>query len=114
MLTVLTIVLGAALVCVVLWDIAVTVLHPTHRGLPSYLGNEAAWRVVRGLSRATGQRRVLTVAGPVAMAASFLAWVGTLWVGFALVYLPAIELEEGLRRTLPWFREELRRRGELP
>jgi dTDP-glucose 4,6-dehydratase len=27
---------------------------------------------------------------------------------------PAIELEDGLRRTLPWFREELRRRGELP
>jgi dTDP-glucose 4,6-dehydratase len=27
---------------------------------------------------------------------------------------PKIELEEGLRRTIPWFREELRRRGELP
>ena len=27
---------------------------------------------------------------------------------------PEIELEEGLRRTIPWFREELRRRGELP
>ena len=26
---------------------------------------------------------------------------------------PQIELEEGLRRTIPWFREELRRRGEL-
>jgi dTDP-glucose 4,6-dehydratase len=27
---------------------------------------------------------------------------------------PGIELEEGLRRTIPWFREQLRRRGELP
>jgi dTDP-glucose 4,6-dehydratase len=27
---------------------------------------------------------------------------------------PEIDLEEGLRRTIPWFREELRRRGELP
>jgi dTDP-glucose 4,6-dehydratase len=27
---------------------------------------------------------------------------------------PAIEVEEGLRRTIPWFREQLRRRGELP
>jgi dTDP-glucose 4,6-dehydratase len=27
---------------------------------------------------------------------------------------PEIELEEGLRRTIPWFREELRQRGELP
>ena len=26
---------------------------------------------------------------------------------------PRVELEEGLRRTIPWFREELRRRGEL-
>ena len=26
---------------------------------------------------------------------------------------PQIEVEEGLRRTIPWFREELRRRGEL-
>jgi dTDP-glucose 4,6-dehydratase len=27
---------------------------------------------------------------------------------------PSIELEEGLQRTIPWFRDELRRRGELP
>jgi dTDP-glucose 4,6-dehydratase len=26
---------------------------------------------------------------------------------------PRVELEEGLGRTIPWFREELRRRGEL-
>lgn len=26
---------------------------------------------------------------------------------------PAIDLEEGLRRTIPWFREQLRQRGEL-
>lgn len=27
---------------------------------------------------------------------------------------PKVILEEGLRRTIPWFREELRKRGELP
>ena len=27
---------------------------------------------------------------------------------------PAVELEEGLSQTIPWFREQLRRRGELP
>jgi UDP-glucuronate decarboxylase len=27
---------------------------------------------------------------------------------------PRVSLEEGLARTIPWFREELRRRGELP
>jgi len=26
---------------------------------------------------------------------------------------PRVDLEEGLRRTIPWFRDELRRRGEL-
>jgi dTDP-glucose 4,6-dehydratase len=31
-----------------------------------------------------------------------------------LGWKPEIGLEEGLRRTIPWFREELRRRGELP
>jgi len=30
-----------------------------------------------------------------------------------LAWEPVVELEEGLRRTIPWFREELQRRGEL-
>jgi dTDP-glucose 4,6-dehydratase len=30
-----------------------------------------------------------------------------------LSWEPQVGLEEGLRRTIPWFREELRRRGEL-
>jgi hypothetical protein len=85
------IVLGAALVAGILWDIAVTVLHPTHRGLPSYLAHEASWRAVRGLSRLTRRRELLTVAGPVAMATSFFTWVGALWIGFALIYLPQLD-----------------------
>ncbi|NOK58740.1 MAG: SDR family oxidoreductase [Chloroflexi bacterium AL-W] len=31
-----------------------------------------------------------------------------------LDWRPKIDLEEGLRRTIPWFRQELQRRGELP
>jgi dTDP-glucose 4,6-dehydratase len=31
-----------------------------------------------------------------------------------LGWAPRVTLEEGLERTIPWFREELRRRGELP
>ncbi|MEM8531005.1 MAG: UDP-glucuronic acid decarboxylase family protein [Chloroflexota bacterium] len=32
----------------------------------------------------------------------------------ALQWEPNIDLEEGLRRTIPWFQRELQRRGELP
>ncbi len=31
----------------------------------------------------------------------------------ALGWQPTVTIEEGLRRTIPWFREELRRRGEI-
>jgi hypothetical protein len=72
-------------------DIAVTVLHPTHRGLLSYFGHEAAWRLVRWLSRITSRRQLLSMAGPVAMATSFLTRVGVLWVGFALIYPPQLD-----------------------
>jgi len=74
---------GALIVALVGWDIALTLLHPAARGPLGVRANRWAWRLVRALSRS---RRVLSYAGPLAIAANMLVWVVGLWLGFALVY----------------------------
>lgn len=81
---------GIALLLLGLWDTAVTVLHPARRGPLSYAISRSTWLVVRTLSRRLDAMRLLTFAGPAAMAGGFFGWVGGLWLGFALVYLPFI------------------------
>jgi hypothetical protein len=82
---------GGCLLLLGLWDTALTVLHPTRRGPLSYAISRGTWIVVRTLSRRRGGTRLLTFAGPAAMAGGFLGWIGSLWLGFALVYLPFID-----------------------
>jgi voltage-gated potassium channel Kch len=82
---------GVALLLLGLWDTAVTVLHPVRRGPLSYAISRGTWLVVRTLSRRLGNTRLLSFAGPAAMAGGFFGWVGGLWVGFALIYLPFID-----------------------
>lgn len=74
---------GALVVGAVGSDIGVTMLHPTARAPLSYVANRSVWRGVKALSRS---RRSLSYAGPVAMLANMLMWVGGLWLGFALIY----------------------------
>ena len=74
---------GALIVALVGWDIALTLLHPAARGPLGNRANRWAWRLVRAASRS---RRVLSYAGPLAIAANMLMWVFALWLGFALVY----------------------------
>jgi len=87
-LTALSVVAGAALVLLVAWDVALTVLHPAARGPLSYAINRAVWSAVRGVSFLVGGRRLLSFAGPLAMASSVAAWISCLWLGFALIYWP--------------------------
>ncbi len=82
---------GCCLLLFGLWDTALAVLHPVRRGPFSYATSRGMWRVVRTLSRRLGSSRLLTFAGPAAMAGGFLGWVGGLWIGFALIYLPFID-----------------------
>jgi hypothetical protein len=82
---------GCLLLLLGLSDTALTVLHPTRRGPLSYAISRSTWILIRTLSRKRGGTRLLTFAGPAAMAGGFLGWIGSLWVGFALVYLPFID-----------------------
>jgi hypothetical protein len=71
-------------------DIAVTLLHPTARGPLSYAANRLTWSVVRTASIRLLGGRGLSYAGPLAVVTNLFGWVLTLWVGYALVYLPLI------------------------
>ncbi|HZA80495.1 MAG TPA: potassium channel family protein [Actinomycetes bacterium] len=82
---------GSCLLLLGLWDTALTVLHPARRGPLSHAINRGTWLLVRTLSRRPGSSRLLSFAGPAAMAGGFFGWVGGLWVGFALIYLPFID-----------------------
>ena len=90
-MTLLSAVLGAVVVATVLVDISLTLLHPSARGPLSYRVNRSVWLAVRRLSGLTRSRRVLSYAGPTAFAMNFFAWVVSLWIGFALIYLPFID-----------------------
>ena len=89
-MTAISIALGAAIIALVAWDIFLTILHPSARGPLSYAANRLSWAAMRDLATALRLRRLLPWAGPFAMAANVLVWVGGLWLGYALVYLPFV------------------------
>ncbi len=89
--TVVVTILGLALVVLVSWDAALTVLHPGRRGPLTSRAHRAGWAVLGMAVRNGGGRRLLTAAGPLAMATHFVAWVGGAWLGFALVYAANID-----------------------
>jgi hypothetical protein len=90
-MNVLAVTVGIAIVLGVAVDMALTVLHPTIRGAFSHRLTRGLWRMIRALSVATGSRQMLTFAGPIATVALFVAWLGGLWLGFGLVYLPFVD-----------------------
>ncbi len=90
-MTLLSLLVGGALVLLVAWDIMLTLLHPTARGALSYAANRATWRVARWISLTVLRGRGLSYAGPFAVAMNIYAWVITLWVGYALIYLPFVD-----------------------
>lgn len=89
-MTVLTVVLGAALVVLVAWDIMLTLLHPSARGPLSYAANRATWSAARAVSVRLLRGRGLSFAGPFAVVMNVWVWVFGLWIAFALIYLPFV------------------------
>jgi hypothetical protein len=83
-----SVIAGGLLIALVVLDVGLTVLHPAARGPISYRVNRATWRGVRGISLALLGGRLLSFAGPLAMAGNMLCWLAGLWLGYALVYAP--------------------------
>ena len=98
-MSVLSVVLGVAVVVLVAADLGLTVLHPSLRGPLSNHVEHLAWAAVRGLTHLGGRDRLLSFGGPAAMAADRLTWVLGLWLGFAPIYARL------------WTRSRTRRRG---
>lgn len=91
---VLAVPIGLALVAVAGADIFTTVLHYEHRGLLTPRLHRVVWLAVRAVSRRLpgGARTyVLSLGAPLMMVSTLLAWLTLLVIGFALVYLPALE-----------------------
>lgn len=86
----LSVVAGSLLVLAVAWDIALTILHPSARGPLAYQANRATWGAVRAVALRSRRQRILSYAGPLALAVNVAGWIVVLWIGFALVYLPFV------------------------
>ena len=90
-MSVLLPILGGLLVCALVADLVVTILHPSRRGPISWRSQRLTWRLVRGVSRITDSEKAMTYGAPLAMVAAFLTWIGGLWLAFALIYLPFVD-----------------------
>ena len=82
---------GIVIVVIVVVDVVLTTLHPGRAGPLSAATRRSTWRMLSRVARLPRLRFLLGLAGPVSVAANILAWIGGLWVGFALVYLPSVE-----------------------
>jgi hypothetical protein len=87
-----TVVAGALLMFVVLVDVGLTTVHPDVEGPLAERAQRWTWAIaVRLGSGGQRHRRLLALAGPVMMAATFVVWLLAFTVGFALVAYPFID-----------------------
>jgi hypothetical protein len=89
--TVLAMLVGAALIIGALRDVFQTLFHPSGKGMMSHALTHAVWRVFRRV--ALRYPTALQLAGPVGFILTVVAWVSLLVVGWALVHWP--HLPEG-------------------
>lgn len=82
---------GIVIVVIVIVDVVLTTLHPARSGPFSAATRRSVWRVLSRVARLPRPRFLVGLAGPISVAANMLAWIGGLWVGFALVYLPYVD-----------------------
>ncbi|MDQ3306404.1 MAG: potassium channel family protein, partial [Actinomycetota bacterium] len=83
---------GSLLMVLSLVDLALTALHPDIDGPLARNVQRGVWRlVVAGDRRRHQRRRVMALAGPLMMILTFVAWVASLVIGFALVVWPFLD-----------------------
>ncbi len=78
--------LGVVLILAALRDVFHQLFHPGGTGSISGIIMKIVWRVYRGLAR--HYPSLLALAGPSALVAIILSWVGLAAVGWALIYWP--------------------------
>lgn len=83
---------GAAMSVLVIIDAFLTILHPDIDGVVAGQVQRAVWRLFLAIERRRqSRRRLMALAGPLMMAATFLAWITMLIIGFALVVWPYLD-----------------------
>lgn len=82
---------GILLIAVAVLDIFQTLFHPAGRGALSDWIARGVWKSCR--SAAKRYPRVLTYAGPVAIASIIISWVVFTILGFALIYFPHVSTQ---------------------
>ena len=85
-------ILGFALIVLVAWDAAVTVLHPDREGLLATAVRRTVWAVTT-LVRVRLGSSVLGLAGPVIVAGTFLGWILLAILGMAAAVWPMLDTE---------------------
>lgn len=78
--------LGCLLIALVAFDVFRTVLLPSARGLVDRGWVRLLWRIATLLPGQWARQ----AAGPLSVALTIASWLALLWMGFGLVYLPAV------------------------
>lgn len=75
----------------VLIDVALTTMHPDVEGIIVRSVQRGIWALAIRSPGGRGGRRILALAGPVMIAATFVVWVVVFILGFALVVWPFLD-----------------------
>ncbi|MBX7268084.1 two pore domain potassium channel family protein [Micromonospora sp. Llam7] len=92
-MTLLAVVAGVALIVAVAVDVWLTLLHPDAEGPIARTVRRLVWRAssLTAGRRRTPRRTPLVWAGPILVTGTFLAWLGPLVLGVALVVWPHLD-----------------------
>jgi hypothetical protein len=91
--TLLSPLVGTALVVVIVVDVTLTVLHIDHPGFLGRWVQRSIWRMSVALirRRPSVRRRLLAAAGPTMILTTYALWIALYLLGFALIYWPFLD-----------------------